>query len=740
MNARTKILALMVALAAGSAAAASAGTTAGTGITNTATATFTDPTTGTGTSSVTSNTVTTTVLPVTGFDIVYQGGFSDGTKADSSGTPAIPTAYDVKNVVPGGQVVTTYTVVNNSNIDNYKIDTVADTTGTANPPASVKYYPANTTIFIPANELPKEADGVTPYVSVGVGNQKDIIQVITLPAAATAGQTYSASPHGTAPTGTVGGNTYTAYDENANDTTNTPPNDLEFTRATVATPLLVPVTPTDVVPGTPGNQPPATPGTGTPPATGPTGPANVPTTVPTYTTPGNTGNPGNTGSPTNPGTVIAVNTNGNQDAYPKSDADTLPDVVTFISEVKNNGQIADTVQVKPTLPAGATSLKVLDAAGNALTPDANGKYTLPGPVAVGASVAFQVVVTYPDSDGVNPQNDIVVPVGVFSQVVPSTAPLGTVTLTIHPPQLVFGDTVSGANPNPALTPLETVVPGAATNTTTGTTNDASAVFPVSVKNSGTYSEAYTLVGSVPIKLTDGTTVTVPVTYYNAGGSALATPGETLVIAAGATGDYLAVVNVPANAAATTGTAGLNPQPSLTQIATGKYSGDKATDTNDQIKIGVIGGITVAKTQSINGGAFANTPANAKPGDAISYQIIATNTYNSPVFNFKLIDNGSTAITAPAVAANNTFTFTNFVSASVALSAQFNALTSKTVFYSVNGGTTFINLTTTPPTPATVTAANGIQVAVDTDGSGTITAADQVPAGATITLIINTTVK
>ncbi|MFB9990624.1 hypothetical protein ACFFLM_01295 [Deinococcus oregonensis] len=750
MKVNSRLIALMVAMAAGTAAAA--GTPAGTVISNTATANFTDPSTGTAATPVNSNAVTTTVLPIAGFDIQYATTTADGTTGNNTGgTNPIPGAYIVDGVVPTdttkNQVATAYVAVNTGNVNNYVVNLAVNDTGSpAGAPASVKYYPAaadadNDGILTKAEVAAADAapvgDPRKAITSVTIPaddvnttgideGQVKFFQVLVVPSSATSGAIYAASPQGSAPAGagTVASNTYPAVNELATD--------LQFTQAIVTTPTVTLEPPADTTPSTPGNTPP------------------VPGTVPGTTTPNpNTYTPPtNPGVTPNPGTLITADpATGNQDAYPKADANTLPDVVTFVSDVKNGGTLPDTMVITVGLPAGATSVVVLDKDGNVLTP-VSGKYTLPGgPVAPGASVPFQVVVTYPDSNGVAAPVDLVVPIGVFSGNVPSVTPLDTGTLTVHPPQMIFGDTVAGSNPSPAPAPVETVKPGGAFNTTTGTTADASAVFPVSIKNTGTYGDTFTLVGTVTILLTDGTPVNVPVTYYNADGSPLATPGTTLVIAPGATSNYLAVVNIPPTAAATTGTTGTNPQPSLTQTATGVYSTIVATDTNDQIKVDIVNtkptdstdpttgpsnansGIAVAKYQTKGATAPAPVAADintltALPGDTIRYAIIAKNNFNTPVANFVLSD---------SAAANNVYTYSNLVSAT-ATATGFTGIASPTVFYKVNGAA----WSTTAPAAGTVITT--LDVAVDTNGDNTITATDIVPALASIRLDIAVTIK
>ena len=267
---------------------------------------------------------------------------------------------------------------------------------------------------------------------------------------------------------------------------------------------------------------------------------------------------------------------------------------------------------------------------------------------------------------------------------------------------------------------------------------------MTIKNNGQYDEAYTL--SAPaIVFKDINGVNLPaasVTYYDSTGAALPA-GVTPVIPVGTTANFYAVVNVPTNAAATTSGGGTQPDQTLTQTATGNYSGDTLTDNNDFVSVGYNNsGITVVKQQSVtpvaphaNAGVatpFAITPASAAPGDALNYKIVATNTYNGPVKNFKLTDAAADIFGASK--------YVNFVSATVKLTG-FGP--TKNIYYSVNGGTNWTLATDSTAFTPTVTA-SGIQVYVDTDGvlgaNNAPTAGDVVPASATVELDINTTVK
>jgi hypothetical protein len=751
-----QVLTLMAALAAGSASAA--GTLSGTNITNVATASFTDPAAAPGAPLATkdSNPVVTTVLPKSGYDIVYQDGSADGT------TAAAPAAsYDRVNVLPGSNVNTVYTITNLGNVNGQIVKVDANVTGTATntgagtsgsgvtlSAASVSYYldknnngviDAGDTLITAAG-VPVPADDLSTVADEG---KVQIIQRIIIPALAQATDQFSASPQGTSAVFDAGTGTNPQVQEVAPPTALS---DLQYTRATVSTPALVVVPPATI----PGGAAPAAPVAGTPTAP----PSNAPL--------GNTYLPPvNTGYPNNPGTVTVVNAaTGNQDAYPKADADTLDDVVTFVGQVKNNGTLADTIKIKlpATLPTGATSLTVLDVNGNVLTPDGAGLYTLPGPVAPGASVEFQLVVKYTDPEtSTVASTDVRVPVEVFSGNVPSATPLSTGTFRVHPPELLFGDTnaVAGGDPSTTPAPVQTVTPNGTFATTTPLTNtDSSAVFPVSVKNNGTYTEAYTLVGSVPIKLTNGNTVSVPVKYYKLDGTLLV-GGVTDPIAAGNVGNpanFYAVVDVPvagaqipgqpagtvypASAAATTGATGSNPNPVLTQTATGNFSGATVTDGNDQIAVTYLGGITVDKYVGVNAAptldAAGKNAKSALPGDTLNFAIVAKNTYNGPVSNFILKDFDAAA-TGTNVYANSIY---QAASTGVVLSGF---AVGATPYYSSDSG-----LTWNAGAPNTVTAASGVWVYINTDGSlganNAPEATDLVPSNASIQLNLGFKIK
>ncbi|UQN10159.1 hypothetical protein [Deinococcus sp. QL22] len=778
MNMNSRLIALMAALAAGSAAAATAGTTAGTTIQNVAQATFDNPDVpGTPATPITSNFVYSTVNAIAAFDIVYTDGSLDGNTAT---TPA--TSYDKANVLPGSTVTTPYTVVNNGNIDNFVVNLAADSTGTANAPASVVYYLASDTSF------------TTPITLVTIpnGGQVDIVQRLTVPMSAVAGTTYSTSPHGTSAAGTISTTLpdttvvttpYVAKDErdNINPPAVAPVNsDLQFTRATIYAPIITPpaapitpLSPVLIPPTTPGtppadpNNPPSAPGTPTVPSD-PTTPGYQDPNPPTGTTP----TPGGT----TPITSIAISGN-DQFAYPPAGVTQ----VTFNNNVRNGGAVTDVIQIFPTdpatgLPIGGTptsagvytvsavgtvgtsgyvpgyTVQFLSSTGAPLTMTTapGGSVAYPSvSVISGSDVQYRTVVTYPDQALVANADPVSIPVPVgLSSTNKGTAPTKADTFstdTILPPGLLFGDSAT-PHPDPSLigpgntaqvvVPGTTAVPGvpASGAPTTNPASDPTAIFPMDIKNTGQYNDTYTLTKStVKIFLNDGSSVDVPVRYVYASGAAVSTDTAgnfiTNVVGANTTLTVYAVVDVPNNAKATTGTIGLNPNPVLNQPIVSNFSNSSYTDTNDQLKIGSTGTITMVKTQAVNSGAYSTANATPLPGDTLKYRIVATNSYNASIFNFKLVDSS----------ANTAFTYTNFVTASVTLTGfggQTPALASMTPYYSTNSGASFSSAV---PTAAAV-AAGGLTVAIDTDNSGTITVADVLPGSATITLDITTTVK
>ena len=758
------VLSLMLALAAGSAAAAgspvSAGTTAGISIVNQASASFTDPTTGTAATPVTSNAVTTTVNPITGFDIVY----SDSSVDDTSAT-APAASYDKANVVPGGTLITKYTVLNNSNINGYVITLTPNTTGSATAlPNTAPVGGAGGVQYFADDGTGTPTGAALTSVTLNNGAQQNIVQVITIPDAAIAGQRYSASPQGTAQAVTTGAVQYGVYNEASNQNTPGTPatnGDLQYTRATVFAPGLTEL-PTTPAPGVTVVRPPTATNPGTP---------NNPVSPPGTT-------PDAINDPTTPGYVDPVSTStsigisGNtQTAYPPVGITK----VTFNNQVNNTTALNDTVKLFPT-----------DGAGNPIgTNNGDGSFTLsdgsivrflsstgaPLPLVTGVDGKKYPTVTAPSTGSISYRTEIsnfpisaTDPVGTTVNVGASSGNKGpsaavkadaTTTDTILPPGLLFGDS-NGGNPDGTLkgpgNVAQTVNPttAAATDpiTNAASTTDSTAVFPMIIKNTGEYADTYTLdVATISFPTTTGGTATVKVRYVDSTGTELAkiTTGTdagkyfTPPVGANTSLTVYAVVDVPSTAASTNGTTiGTNPDITFTQKATANYSGSAISDTNDQITIQTVGALTVNKYQDVNAvpvqTAAGQTGKTANPKDIINYAIVAKNVYNAPVKNVIIKDSN-------AVGSTNVYIYADFQSASMTMTGFAGT---DAGYFSTDAGASWSLATPANFAAATVTVANGIWVYVNTDGvlgtNNAPTANDAMPATASIELDISVKVK
>lgn len=205
MNRRLAQTLLTLALSLGAAHAQNLpndGTPANTQIKNTAEASYTHPGTSQ-TVTFSSNIVVTTILPKPGFDSVYSDGNDGlGSAAPAGNTVVTAPAFATGTVAAGGTYPTAYRVVNNGNTQQ----TISLTTdnGGALKPADVLYYvDTNKDGVLDASEqaagptttitLPFD-DPATTSVDEGIAY---FIQVIKLPADATPGQQYAATPVGT---------------------------------------------------------------------------------------------------------------------------------------------------------------------------------------------------------------------------------------------------------------------------------------------------------------------------------------------------------------------------------------------------------------------------------------------------------------------------------------------------------------------------------------------------------------
>lgn len=757
MKANAKFISLMVALAAGVAAAApnvspnTTNTQAGVAITNVASASFTDPANAGNTLTSDSNQVSTTVLALPSFDVVYDDGTVDGNTL--ANTPKV-----VTGAVPGQVVTTDYDIVNTGNTP-LTVTLRPNTTGSATN-LNVKYLNASGQVLTP------NADGsYTLALPAGAGGVIKFSQQLTVPSDAPANATYGASPEalvtgtgtGVGQNGVPTGSTlYENQTVSGGAVVTTPAQgaDLQFVKITTFQPDLV---------GSPNIANPTNPvgpdGTTavTPP---PQGSANVPTVTagtpnrPDPTNPVTTAypsTPSNPNDPTSGGTPIVVDAQGNrQVAYPKADNDNNPttpnaagqtndqpgksDVIIFTNDLKNNSTTTgDTVQL---FPAGPDGMLLAGTTFNAST----GVFTLPGgiqvrflgpttgaPIPVGAGAVYPTVtvpagstviyrteVTLPDTDDSSRIDPISVIVGADSLKDADLKADTTSIDTINSAAAQFGDTtdgVLGASPTPA--PTQVVVPG--TNTTTNISNSATdnvAAFPMDVANMGAYTDSFTLSATVA-----GLPAGATITYVDSSGNPLPTNGAgnfvTPVVAAGAEIKVFAVITVPDGTAAGTYT--------VSQKAVGNYSTITMTDLNDAIQVGAVGNVAVAKfTQDGTTSAGAtpqkgiNNPTGFTAGTTtvlptsnIVYRIIGKNNYNAPVSSFALND------TVPAN--------TTFQAASLTVNG---AAVSKVIYKIGNGGWS--------ATAPTVGAAAGTVIAVAADANND-NQPDALPAASTMEL-------
>jgi len=718
VNLSRKVLALMAALAAGAAGAA--GTTAGTVINNQASATYTDPSTSNPASTV-SNTVSTTVNPVPNFTITP----NDVGPGATQNAP-VP-AYDKTGVVPGSQQAFQYVVSNTGNTPvtvNLTTQNRTDTTVTG-----VAYYldTNNDGLYTPGTDTPltdTNGDGIVDTGSIAPDAKVNILQVYTVPTTATPGSYYGADPVGAGqydPTYKPGNAvpTTTSTTVVPDPTTGTGAlTDLDnFNRVLVYTPQVT-LGPIDA------NSPGGTAPVGTGPTDGQTNPGSGSTpggTQPTYN------------DPTNPGTAIGVS-GSMQKAYPPADADTTTaDKVTFVNSITNTGSNTDSFFLLPPtgLPAGVT-VTYLDASGNPLplvtNPADGNQYPQLTNIAPGTTVNFRVVVTYPDTDGTTPPvSPITVNVPVDSASDADATPNATATDMIYPPVLQFGDATAALGTSPTPAPDQIVTPGTAPTLTSNNNGDSTAIFPMDLANIGGYDEAYKLTGSVTVPLAGGGTTTVPVKYYidtnNDGNpdTLLTVDGSgnyvSPVVVAGTEQKVYAVIDIPANAAATVAN-GVSTPLAVSQQATGAVSGIVRQDNNDTVSIAPTG--TIALTKSVD-------KTNAKPGEDLTYTIVAKNGFNTAIKNFVLKEADGTGTTN---------VFANSVFKSVVASLNPAVVAPGQIVYRFNGGSWQTSAAPTVP----LTSVTTVDVAYDSNGDGTITALDTLDVGATLTETLVVTIK
>ncbi|NTY00732.1 DUF11 domain-containing protein [Deinococcus sp. JMULE3] len=656
-------LTALIALTAGTAHAA--GTAAGTVITNTAEIVFT-PEGGTTPTPVPSNPVTTTVLPVPSFTIVLNDGSTDVTTPDYTRPGQTATAR------PGDTVVFPYTLTNTGNVPNesYVLTNTPDPTAAVKTPTGVTYYPASADTNSDGTLSPAEIAAATPITTISGVNQDQSVkffQVYTLPGTATDADKYGADPTGTRQDNPAFNNDPSVPRDANNSNVTT----VDRKDATVIGPKA-----------------------------DPDGNGN-PLTAP-YTSP--------------EGVLITPSASDTQTAQ----ATTTTTTVTFTNTVQNNGNRPDVFDITTALagfPTG-TIVTLLKPDGTPLTDTDGDGVPDVGSLNPGQTADLLVKVTFPAGS---------------APTAPGTQPTVTVTTTssndpakkddtkdiVNLPGLSFGNPTPTPGGDPTLpgtpeagqpgSPSSPIIPP---STCTAGSPAIQSTVAMEIANLGSATDTFDVSGTAPIKLTDGTTVTVPVVYsIDANGNKVLDAGDTLLtdtngngipdtgaLAAGAELKLIAAVDVPCAAAAQTIT--------LNQTAKSPTTGVTVPDTNDTILVGKTPVAAPSKTVD---------KAEAKPGEQLTYTIIGKNTSNANVTKAFIKD------TLP--------TNTNYVSFTATSTAA------GTILYSTNG-------TTWSATPIAAPQADGVTVyaGVDTNGNGTIDTGDVLTPGQSITGTFVVTVK
>ena len=654
-------------------------TPAGTTITNVAEIEFT-PDGSTTPTKVPSNPVETKVDPVPSFTITPNDGSTDVTKPDytkpgQTGT-VVPCQKDVSFK---------YTLTNTGNVngESYLLTNTPDPTGAVKSPENVRFYDGSADTDGNGTLSSSEIAAATPITSIkGVDLNKSVtfFQVYDVPCDA---KIPDGEKFGTSPTGT--------REDNPNFT-NDPTLPKDANNSNVVT-----VNRQDGVVVGPKNDPDANGNPVTAPYTSPEG----------YTiTPGAPNAPAGTPAPD---TQVALLT---------SITSTTPTTITFTNTLQNTGNSPDSFELTQTnnFPAG-TKVEFRDANGQPL-PDTDGD-GIPEVrnVPAGGQASFQVIVTLPA--GTTPTQLAGVPATVItttSMANPTKSDTTTDAVKATIPGLSFGNPTPTPGGDPAIVGTPPAgTPGSPDSPVKldNCTAPVRTYLPLELANTGSQPDTFVITGTAPILTLnpDGTVnstpTQVPVTYYrDVNGDGRLDAGDTQ-LAAGSTGEIkpgeeiklIAVVDVPCSAIQQTVT--------LNQKATSPTTGVTVTDSNDTITIGTNAAAPNKPEKTVD-------KANAKPGDVLTYTIMAKNTTNADL---------KRALVCDTVPAN-----TDFVAWTATSTAQ------GTVLYNVNGGAWSATAPTTAPAGARVCAA------VDTNGDSNITTADVLRPGQTISATFQVRVR
>lgn len=559
----SKLLAITVALAACAMGTAAQAVTlrGGEQISNIAQATFLDPSkpAGSATITVSSNTVVITISKLPLFDIIYR----NGNPADGGSQNSLATTKAKTSARPGSSAIMPYVLQNLGNVDlTVNLSTLTQG-GTA-------------TIYVDANKDGKVNDNERqPVTSRTIAPEDNVELLVEFTLSNTPNQLNGATPVGVAE---LANNPQAELKQNLYEEAKKQGQDLQYFRVDPVlaqldhrTPLeaKIPLPNVSTAPDLPQGD---SSGKVFAPPSGVTVRPSDPVTE---------RRDGYFDSRTFAGIVtktpVHILNNTDQKAYPPADEESLTaDTVTFVDIITNTGSNDEVVTITPTVQGtiGSAAITKVFVDGQ-LQPDYDLQRTgYQIKIPRGKTVSYLTQVTFPDNDNAATQRQ---PIVVVNSVVPVDQPntrLPTVTNTVYPPAMRFGDASNALGGDHTLNPIQSIDPIRAPMGIIDSPNfvDERAVFPMEIANTGSYPDSYKLLGE---QVSGG-----KVDYYDEKGSLLPKnqAGEyiTPVLQPGQELKIYAVKDADSETAVGTYT--------ITQKATSHYSNIVKQDINDQIRV------------------------------------------------------------------------------------------------------------------------------------------------------------
>lgn len=596
----SKLLAMTVALAACAMGTAAQAVTlrGGEQISNIAQATFLDPSKPAGRSdkiTVTSNTVVITINKLPLFDIVYR----DGNPEDGGTQNALATTKAQTSTRPGSSAVMPYVLQNLGNVDlTVNLSTLAQG-GTA-------------TIYVDANKDGKINNNERrPATSLTITPEQEVELLVEFALPVNPGDLSGATPVGVAEPAR---NPQAELKQNLYEDGKKQGQDLQYFRVNPVLAQLDHRTPLHANNPLPGvtSTPDLPQGVNSgkvfaPPIDNRVDPNDpVPDRRDGYLDPRNFA-----GIVTK--TPVHIINNTDQKAYPPADEESATaDTVTFVDIISNTGNNDEVVTITPAVQGSIGSAAITKVfIDGQLQPDYDlRKEGYQAKIPAGKTISYLTQVTFPDDDNAATQRQ---PIVVVNAVVPVDQPstrIPTVTNTVYPPAMRFGDATNALGGDPALSPVQSVDPVQAPISLpprglidSPNYVDERAVFPMEIANTGSYPDSYTLSGEQAL--------IGKIDYYDERGNLLPKnqKGEyvTPVLQPGQELKIFAVKDVEREIAIGTYT--------VTQKATSQYSNIVQEDLNDKIR--------VAGMSFIAGKFVQTTEARFAPEDTHGFRHIYT---------------------------------------------------------------------------------------------------------------------